>query len=271
MPARKQARQNYSPPTHKTGIPAQQRTNTGGLLPKGERDMYYITGDTHGNCARLLDFSQEYSLTAEDTIIILGDAGLNYYADERDIRQKQLLQDTPATVFCIHGNHERRPQAIAGYRQLSWHGGAVYQEDAYPNLLFAQDGESFDFDGLSVIVIGGAFSVDKDQRLQNGWNWFADEQPDEQVRSRVEAQLERLGWQVDIVLSHTCPLRYEPREAFLDGIDQAKVDKSTELWLDEIEARLQYRRWYCGHHHTTKRIDRLQFMYKDYDMLGNGY
>jgi len=91
------------------------------------------------------------------------------------------------------------------------------------------------------------------------------------VRSRVEAQLERLGWQVDIVLSHTCPLRYEPREAFLDGIDQAKVDKSTELWLDEIEARLQYRRWYCGHHHTTKRIDRLQFMYKDYDMLGNGY
>jgi len=45
------------------------------------------------------------------------------------------------------------------------------------------------------------------------------------------------------------------------------VDKTTEQWLDEIESRLTYHRWYCGHYHVEKRIDRLRFMYNDYDVL----
>ena len=36
------------------------------------------------------------------------------------------------------------------------------------------------------------------------------------------------NWQVDVVFSHTCPLKYEPVEVFLPGIDQSTVDKSTE-------------------------------------------
>jgi len=48
------------------------------------------------------------------------------------------------------------------------------------------------------------------------------------------------------------------------------VDKSTEEWLDCIEERLEYRKWYCGHYHTEKKIDRLQIMYKDYAVLEAG-
>ena len=50
-------------------------------------------------------------------------------------------------------------------------------------------------------------------------------------------------------------------------IDQSTVDKTTEDWLDEIEASTDYRKWYCGHYHTRKRIDRMQFMFEDYDVL----
>lgn len=39
----------------------------------------------------------------------------------------------------------------------------------------------------------------------------------------------------DIILSHTCPFKYEPREMFLAVIDQSTVDTSTERWLDTIE------------------------------------
>ena len=70
------------------------------------------------------------------------------------------------------------------------------------------------------------------------------------------------------MLSHTVPLKYEPVEVFLPGIDQSKVDKSTERWLDGIEERLQYEKWYAGHYHTAKSIDSLQIMFEDYDMLG---
>ena len=83
----------------------------------------------------------------------------------------------------------------------------------------------------------------------------------------METVLEQRNWQVDVVLSHTCPLKYEPREVFLKGLDQSTVDKSTEEWLGEIESRLRYQHWYCGHYHTEKRVDRLRFMFEDYATL----
>lgn len=41
--------------------------------------MVYITGDMHGDPRNLVRFSEAHSLTSEDTIIILGDAGFNCY------------------------------------------------------------------------------------------------------------------------------------------------------------------------------------------------
>ena len=41
----------------------------------------------------------------------------------------------------------------------------------------------------------------------------------------------------------------------------------TEQWLDTIESRLHYERWYCGHYHTDKEIDKIRFMFQDYTML----
>ena len=43
-------------------------------------------------------------------------------------------------------------------------------------------------------------------------------------------------------------------ECFLSGIDQSRVDNSTEEWLDTIEDKLEYEAWYLGHWHTDKRM-----------------
>lgn len=56
-------------------------------------------------------------------------------------------------------------------------------------------------------------------------------------------------------------------EVFLPGIDQSRVDKSTEKWLDRIEDRLEYRKWYCGHYHTEKKIDRMEIMFENVDVF----
>ena len=45
-------------------------------------------------------------------------------------------------------------------------------------------------------------------------------------------------------------------------IDQRTVDKSTEEWLDSFEQRLSYKRWYCGHYHTEKEVDRVRLMFE---------
>ena len=70
-----------------------------------------------------------------------------------------------------------------------------------------------------------------------------------------------------MVLSHTVPLKYEPVEVFLPGIDQQKVDKSTEQWLDRIEDRLQYGKWYAGHYHTVKSVEQIAIMYENFAVL----
>ena len=125
----------------------------------------------------------------------------------------------------------------------------------------------YDFDGYQCIVIGGAYRVDKYYRLSQGWHWWSDEQPSDEIKQRVERRLAEFNYSIDIVLSHTCPMKYEPAEVFLKGLDQSTVDKSTELWLGEIEERLTYKKWYCGHYHTRKCIDKLQFMFEDFDEI----
>ena len=230
--------------------------------------MIYITGDTHGDFSRLLYMNNQGMLNKGDIVIVLGDAGLNYDNGRLDYGRKTLVSSLPCEVFCIHGNHERRPHTVNGYEMTDYHGGKVWAQAEYPNIFFAKDGEIYDFDGLSCIVIGGAYSVDKFYRLFNHMPWFADEQPDDEIKVYVEKQLEKANYKVDVVLSHTCPYKYEPREVFLKTIDQSNVDKSTELWLGKIENKLDYKKWYCGHFHTEKKIDKIQFMFEEVEEFG---
>jgi 3-oxoacid CoA-transferase subunit A len=59
-------------------------------------------------------------------------------------------------------------------------------------------------------------------------------------------------WKCDLVLSHTCPIIYEPTDLFLSCIDQSMVDKTMERYLGEIEYKLDYRAWCWGHYHQHR-------------------
>ncbi|MBE5933441.1 MAG: metallophosphoesterase [Lachnospiraceae bacterium] len=232
--------------------------------------MIYLTGDTHGSFNRIKNFCKKNKTTKDDVMIILGDAGINYYLGVKDEKNKAFISSLPVTLFCVHGNHEQRPYAIDTYTEIEWRGGTVYVEQQYPNIIFAKDGEIYDFDGKKTIVIGGAYSIDKFYRIIFDYPWFDNEQPSEEIKTYVEAQLEKANWNIDVVLSHTVPIKYEPVEEFIEGIDQSKVDKSTEQWLGEIESKLTYDRWYAGHYHTSKEVDNLVIMFEDYRELKTG-
>lgn len=229
--------------------------------------MVYYTGDIHGSGHQIMRFCNRMKLTASDIVVILGDVGANYSLDQRDRELKAELNRLEPTILCIHGNHEIRPQNIPSYREKEWNGGTVWYEEEYPHLLFAKDGDVYWLEGVAHLVIGGAYSVDKFYRLAHGYGWWEDEQPSTAIKEHVEEILEQCGWAVDTVLTHTCPLKYEPVEAFLPMIDQSTVDNSTEAWLDEIEKRLSYKRWYCGHWHIDKRIDKIHFLFHTFEAM----
>ena len=224
--------------------------------------MIYITGDTHGDFERVFNLAFSVNSSIEDVMIILGDAGINYFGGAKDKKLKKQLGALPITLLCIHGNHEMRPESIGAYEEKEWRGGIVYWEPKFPNLLFAKDGEIYDLEGRRCIAIGGAYSVDKYLRFRSGKIcWWPDEQPSDEIKKRVEGRLNAAGWKADVVLSHTCPYRFIPRHTFLKFINQKTVDNSTEEWLDYIEGKLTYDRWFCGHFHTNEIVENIRFMY----------
>lgn len=217
--------------------------------------MIYITGDTHREFYRLHNIEKNKN----NILIILGDTGINYYLDERDKTLKEQLNSYNIKLFCVQGNHEERPENISTYKEIDMFGGKVFIEEAYPNLIFAKNGELYDIDNKKVLVMGGAYSVDKNYRIIYRYPWFKDEQLSKEEMDNILNKYK--GQHIDIVLSHTCPLKYEPTEVFMKGIDQSNVDKSMENFLDKVEESIDYDKWYCGHYHTEKQIDKLEFMF----------
>ena len=85
--------------------------------------------------------------------------------------------------------------------------------------------------------------------------------------------MESVGTLIDVAFAagantlNTCPQKYVPIEAFMPGLDQKLVDHSTEEWLDQIENKLDYNAWYCGHWHIDKRIDKMHFLMHSVEAL----
>lgn len=229
--------------------------------------------------ARLCNIVQifliKHNLTIE-WIICLGDVGLNYYGKGNDQEEyiKKRAGEIPTKMFCIHGNHERRPSSEDGYQEVEVTEGAIrgpmLWNSEYPNQYFAIDGAIYVIQTsertLNALVCGGAYSVDKFYRLERGWPllWFEDEQPSELTKGLVRLMATR--YPIDIMLTHTCPLRFEPKELFLNGIDQSTVDTSTEEFFDDLYEQFpadQRPMWYFGHFHGNKYTDDYVMLFDD--------
>ena len=225
--------------------------------------MIYLTGDTHGNISRIEKFCDKFQTSKQDIIIILGDAGFNYYLNLNDYDLKLKAESLPITFFCIHGNHEERPQNISNYQEVIFHNGVAFQQEQFPSLYFAKDGEFYNFNKKQCLALGGAYSVDKQYRIAMGYKWYASEQPNALEKQRIEQEIAKHNYQTDIVLSHTCPYHTMPKHLFLKTIDQSKIDNSMELWFQEISEKLSFQHWYFGHYHADWKNNKFQMLFEN--------
>ena len=228
----------------------------------------WAIGDIHGSYVPIenfwrrnkdnIDFSSE-----TDCLILLGDVGTNYFLNSRDKKFKQKLQKYPFTYFCIRGNHEERPSLLAKIDLEEWRTedffeNKVYVEKKYPNIKYALDEVAiYNINNYRTLIIPGAYSVDKNYRLANHWNWFEQEQLSKEEMDCGRYIIEQ-DPAFDLVLSHTCPISFEPTHLFLPQINQHTVDKSMERYLGEIEYKIDYKLWLWGHFHNYIVYPRLE-------------
>lgn len=238
---------------------------------------WFLTGDTHGGIGvinRLSNIKKNYPECApeETGVIILGDAGLNFYCNKTDTKKKELINSMGYILYCVRGNHEERPENL-GYSIVFDEDveGPVYQDPYVKNIKYFIDGEAYSIDGHSCLVIGGAYSIDKFYRLnqayKSGWSgWFKDEQLTFKERTSIQ---EHIKWKYyDFVFTHTCPLSWEPIDLFLHGIDQSQVDKTMEIWMNEIKDTFTWGVWCFGHFHADRiEAPYVEQFYEEYEKI----
>ena len=210
----------------------------------------------------------------------LGDFCANYFCNEnlKEEEFKQDINDLGCTILVLRGNHEERirnmilkyPYKYAdskleshGFEYLvpndNWYATDLitnieyYYEKNYPNIWYLPDEPySFTLNGYSIFSLPGAYSIDKYYRLATGQRWFKDEQLTQEEMDEVRNYpLNRIK-HFDLIISHTCPISFEPSDLFIPNLDQDAVDKTMERFLEEVRQSASYSAWCWGHFHQYR-------------------
>ena len=230
----------------------------------------YITGDTHGDGKDLLDRMRHARLRKGSTLIIAGDAGVRY-GDWNSLTMPLAADAKPdVNIVVMRGNHDIRYWRYAfiyGHLRRGWHttepdryGSCLMYDEDHPNVLYVSDsGGLDDSSGTSVLFIPGAYSIDQQWRIENGFPYEEEEQLDEDEMDQITEIAEHTKERITVV-SHTCPLAWEDEVSttFADGIDQGEVDKTMERWMDSVWDAVRDRcdGWFFGHYHADMGIEK---------------
>ena len=216
-----------------------------------------LTGDLHASPAELRFLKPEYlrnkfGSKCENTIIaILGDGGFLWHEDPYSDFNGEListlnlwLKELNSTLIVIPGNHENykriyslpkvhiRDKNIKGdFREIS------------PWIKYTERYGEYTFEGKSVLVLGGARSLDKALRYEG--EWFPDETFSIEEKDRIVSLIKDAEY--DYVLSHTCP-DYIVRQIF----EEHNYRDSNSEFFDKVMNYIFPKIWYFGHLHPEK-------------------
>lgn len=221
----------------------------------------YVTGDIHGytDISKLnsKNFPINKNLSKEDYVIIAGDFGLVWDNKNDELYWRKWLARKNFTTLFIDGNHENF-NLLSTYPIEIWNGGRVRRIS--DSIIHLMRGQVFTIGGYKYFTFGGAQSHDKEYRKEN-INWWPAEMPSIEEYEEGLKNLEQTNWEVDFVITHMCPT--STLKILKDRITtDVKVDQLSE-YLEQIQGRLRYRKWFFGHFHSDIELpNRHKLLYK---------
>lgn len=259
--------------------------------------MIYITGDTHGDFRRFARSCRKrlpFELTENDCVIICGDFGLLWNPDRTFLYNLKWLSNLPFRILWVSGNHENY-NMIAEYPPEEWNGGKV-RHIVRDKIILLERGQVFHIEGAVFFTFGGASSHDiqggildrnsptyradvqrarrKDlpYRILNE-TWWSAELPTEKELQEGRNNLEKVGYRVDYVISHCASDRVQRclEELYFGSNSDTSFYGQDILtdYFEELESKLQYRRWYFGHYHDDFAVDeKHSLVYQDIIPVG---
>ena len=250
--------------------------------------MIYLTGDTHGGVdMRKLSRKElkrsHIELTENDHLIITGDFGFPFTPD--DIKEYENNEKTeytewmkwyaerPYKVLFVDGNHDNhdwwREQPVT-----EMFGGRVQVHPHAENVIHLMRGEVYEIEGKTFFTFGGAASTDKEWRKE-GYSWWSGEEASYAETEHALDNLERVGYKVDHIITHTMPQSISSQ---LRGLRFIQLPCSTAMFLNTVLETVKYDKWFCGHFHLDEVLaaKRLFVLYQtvhrldEFDAILNG-
>lgn len=218
--------------------------------------MIFITGDLHGthdiHKLSVGKFRRQKELTRSDYLIICGDFGLLWDGAPEEAHWLDWLDNKPWTTLWIDGNHENFDM-LKEYPTEEWHGGQVQR--IREHILHLCRGNVFELEGKRFFAFGGAESHDKKYRTL-GRSLWEEELPSAEEMEYGRQSLEKVGWKVDVVITHSLPEKIQ-EQIFVGWEYQTN---QLTAYFDEIEERLEFGLWFSGHYHRSMPYDNKHFL-----------
>ena len=204
--------------------------------------MIYLISDLHGG--EKTDALEKYLSVCmpADTLLILGDIGINWGHDEGMKSFTEYFLNLKANIAFIEGNHENH-EYLNSFPEEKRFGDTV--NVLTENIVHLKRGGIFTIEGKTFFVMGGCESSTKWKEMGI---WYPGEDPSPEEISAAKEKLRSAGYQVDYILTHKYVNKsHREKEVYTS-------DTLCGL-MDFIEDNVTYRHWYAGHWHIDKEVD----------------
>jgi hypothetical protein len=228
----------------------------------------YVTGDIHGftgehhNRLSSSMFPAGKNMTKNDYLIIAGDFGLLWCREGHKYYKNQeywinWLNDKPWTTLFVDGNHENFDM-LSELPEVDLFGSKAGRLS--DSIYHLKRGRMYDIDGCKILTLGGASSIDKDDRIE-GASWW----PGELWSSAdIELALDTIASNdnmFDYIISHTAPDSVI-KDLFLPHIGSTWYQEDpVSKFLEQVYRNVYFKMWYCGHMHRDVAFHDIEFLY----------
>lgn len=223
----------------------------------------YFCGDIHGKYREFVWTVCIKKDIKDSSIVVLGDFGVGFTKDLEVEYKKSLprLEKNNIYLYVLRGNHD----------------DPKYFKDGsydFPRLKFLQDHKVYDISGRLIYTIGGAYSTDAN--LDPSCNSISDRKVESEKRilkgkmpiwwedENVTEVYDNLPPKVDIIISHTAPLRFEPIPIRTSEISVSQYNKilKERKYLDYVLSEIRADYWFYGHFHKSYTGTYNQLLYR---------
>lgn len=225
----------------------------------------FVCGDLHGktdlNKIKIAKWPEQRELSKEDVLIQLGDFGWIWHKIGTNPDQEywcNWLSTRKYTLLVVLGNHENYDEI----EELPWtemFGGQVQYYESVGRfgtgrIYFAKRGEIYNINGKTFWAFGGALSIDKDTRTP-GVSWWEGELPSWWDFEYGMQQLDKVNWNVDYIVSHTCPVNIVGEIIHKTPYTEGKFKDPVAVYFFEIYKKITFKEWHFGHFHEDICLD----------------